>query len=348
MFPLDKQFDPMRLFISYAHADKPRVKDLIVDYLVVEGHTVWFDERLVAGKLWQDQLRDEIERSDGVVFVISPASLKSEWCEWELFTAAQLGKKILPILLDPVEALPEYLSQTHYVDFTKCLTPVAIQGVKDGLQQMSTMQTPPPASTSPQGMPPQAVNEKRPNIGRLLAIASGVIIFFVTIFGVLPEPTRNSFFVAIGMLEPTPTPTPTIAAAASPTEKDTPRATATETATAEIATATTTLPNVSALTEPVTSSSDTLSATSMQSTGLTNCTATIINDGPATVLNVVRIGPSPVTRIIDTVIVGQSVNVRQLQNVGTNGWYEIGNEEDRTIGWIPSEYLQLAGSCNFE
>ncbi len=47
----------MRVFVSYSHVDKTIVEDWIVRKLRAGGHDVWFDDRLVAGQDWKQQLR---------------------------------------------------------------------------------------------------------------------------------------------------------------------------------------------------------------------------------------------------------------------------------------------------
>jgi hypothetical protein len=42
----------MKIFISYAHTDLPRVQKL-ADILRFGGHDIWFDQRLVGGQSWK-------------------------------------------------------------------------------------------------------------------------------------------------------------------------------------------------------------------------------------------------------------------------------------------------------
>jgi len=77
----------MRLFISYARVDKALVQDWVVNKLTAGGHEVWFDDRLIAGQGWQQQLSDQIQRNDALVYAMTPESVNSEWCRWELAKA---------------------------------------------------------------------------------------------------------------------------------------------------------------------------------------------------------------------------------------------------------------------
>lgn len=150
----------MQLFISYAHVDKPIVKDWIVDKLASGGHDVWFDARLVAGQEWKQQLSDAIERSDALVYCITPESIASEWCQWELAKAVELEKPVIPVLMQARTKIPKTLNELQYVDFSDGPTGDAVARLMGGLQQLSPVQIP-SAPTNPQGEPPQAVKEER-------------------------------------------------------------------------------------------------------------------------------------------------------------------------------------------
>lgn len=97
----------MRLFISYARVDKALVKDWVVSRLTAGGHEVWFDDRLFAGQGWEQQLSDEIQRSDTLVYCMTPESVNSEWCRWELRKAKEFGKSIIPVLLQARTVIPQ-------------------------------------------------------------------------------------------------------------------------------------------------------------------------------------------------------------------------------------------------
>lgn len=201
-----RQNNFMRLFISYGHVDKTIVQDWIVSKLLAGGHDVWFDARLVAGQEWKLQLSDEIKRSDALVYCITPESIASEWCQWELAKAVEFGKPVVPVLLQVRTKIPDSLSQLQYVDFSDGPTGDAVARLMGGLQRLSPAQIP-PAPTNPQGPPPQAVEQERqpsPNtmmkllrdpavqaIIGIISIAIAVVALLVSGSGASnPEPTR--------------------------------------------------------------------------------------------------------------------------------------------------------------
>jgi len=150
----------MKLFISYAHVDKPIVKSWIVETLVAGGHDVWFDAQLIAGQNWESQLYNAIASSDALVYAISPESNASEWCLWELQQALALNKPIIPVLIQARTPMPSILDdlKLQFVDFSDGATADAVARLMGGLQQTPADAKPAAPSSVPSGTPPQAIN----------------------------------------------------------------------------------------------------------------------------------------------------------------------------------------------
>lgn len=211
----------MRLFISYARVDKPIVKDWIVSPLEAGSYTVWFDERLTAGQGWQQQLADAIQNTDALVYCMTPESIASEWCQWELAKAVELNKPVIPVLMQARTELPEYLQKLQNVDFTNGPIGDAVGRLIGGLQNLSTTQLP-PAHMQPQGIPPQALETKDPVKPNMLLriLRDPAFAALLTVIGVilaviaLNQGSSNSGNAATptqAALRPTPV-TPCIAA----------------------------------------------------------------------------------------------------------------------------------------
>src|SRR5262245_8459572 len=60
-----------------------------------------------------------IAQSDTVVFVVSPESVKSERCVWEVIQTADLSKRLIPVIHKPVPDadIPQQLSRLQFVRF---------------------------------------------------------------------------------------------------------------------------------------------------------------------------------------------------------------------------------------
>jgi hypothetical protein len=88
------------LFISYAAADRERLKFLISG-LEQRGWTVWWDRIIRAGKTWDKVIEEELDRARCVLVVWSFASVNSEWVRVEADEAYR-RRILVPVLFDEV------------------------------------------------------------------------------------------------------------------------------------------------------------------------------------------------------------------------------------------------------
>jgi hypothetical protein len=122
----------MRIFLSYPRKDTVKAKRLR-DTLARGGHNVWMDDQLVTGQPWRDQLEAEIKRADAIALALTPHWLASPYCQWEFITAVENGKKVIPVLLEAVDPIPQRISQYQYADLTKGFSQAAIQKLLNDL-----------------------------------------------------------------------------------------------------------------------------------------------------------------------------------------------------------------------
>jgi WD40 repeat protein len=105
----------LRLFISYSRKDAA-LADRLVLALEANDFEVTIDRRdLPYGQEWQKELADFIRASDTVVWLVSPDSVASQWCNWELGELTRLAKRLMPVRVratDPA-ALPASLGKVH-------------------------------------------------------------------------------------------------------------------------------------------------------------------------------------------------------------------------------------------
>ena len=93
------------IFISYGRKESKVFATKLHDTFVGKGLEVWFDQNdIPLGIDFQDQIDEGIIKADNFIFIITPHSLKSEYCRRELVLALKYKKRIIPILhVEPKE-----------------------------------------------------------------------------------------------------------------------------------------------------------------------------------------------------------------------------------------------------
>ena len=108
---------PAAGFASYSRRDAARVA-AIVTHVSGLGRPMWIDAAEIApGSLWRDELRHAIEAADAVICFVSPAWVSSTECRAELDLAVSLGKRLVPVVLAPVDPglLPGELRAVQWI-----------------------------------------------------------------------------------------------------------------------------------------------------------------------------------------------------------------------------------------
>jgi WD40 repeat protein len=98
-----------RVFISYSRRQKTSA-DRIARDLSDAGLDVWIDFRQIeGGERWRDEIYKGLEKSEGVVFCLSPDAIKSEWCRREVAIAYSQNKPIYPaVVVEAFDLLDDY------------------------------------------------------------------------------------------------------------------------------------------------------------------------------------------------------------------------------------------------
>lgn len=122
----------MRIFISYAKKYRARPDsrfDPLIEFLE-DAHqptaprleVCWFDAGLAktAGQRWWKKICDEIRGCDVFLYVGSPETLASRWCDRERIFAAALGKNSITVLMDDIryDDQPLWMKQSTCAVFT--------------------------------------------------------------------------------------------------------------------------------------------------------------------------------------------------------------------------------------
>jgi hypothetical protein len=116
----DADIQKLKVFISYSRRDSAEFADELVVGLEDHGFAPFLDRHdIKPGESWEARLGGLIEQSDTIVFVISPESVKSERCVWEVDKALALSKRVLPVIYKsvPDAEIPAKLSKLQFVRF---------------------------------------------------------------------------------------------------------------------------------------------------------------------------------------------------------------------------------------
>jgi len=96
-----------KIFISYSRRDQEFVKRLAAD-LDQRIQGIWFDQSAIQiGERWRESLAKGIEACEVFLLVVSPDAVKSREVLWELETALQAGKCVLPITYRTAQIPPQ-------------------------------------------------------------------------------------------------------------------------------------------------------------------------------------------------------------------------------------------------
>jgi WD40 repeat protein len=110
-----RKAEKLRVFISYSRRDATAA-DAVVAALSARGYEVAIDRRdLPFGEKWQAELAEFIRLSDTVIWLVSDASVQSNWVNWELDEVARRNKWLVPVMVAETarDTLPRQLGEIH-------------------------------------------------------------------------------------------------------------------------------------------------------------------------------------------------------------------------------------------
>jgi len=143
-------------FVTYAHTDLWQARQ-VVDALREGGHQVNFEDRLTDEADWKAPLEKAISACDALIYMLSPESAASEWCQWELAQAVTLGKPVIGVQLETNTVLSPALKLLPSIDMVQGLTPEGTARLISGLERMAKLDSATfPIPASPAGKPSRA------------------------------------------------------------------------------------------------------------------------------------------------------------------------------------------------
>ncbi len=110
----------LKVFISYSRRDSLDFADQLAAALEAYGYEAVVDRHGIAGgEDWQKRLGALILAADTVVFVLSPESVGSDVCAWEVAETDRRAKRLLPVVARPLgsASVPQRLRDLNYIFF---------------------------------------------------------------------------------------------------------------------------------------------------------------------------------------------------------------------------------------
>ncbi|MEO0759230.1 MAG: TIR domain-containing protein [Cyanobacteria bacterium J06648_16] len=112
--------DSLDVFVSYSRVDADLARS-INNRLQLQGYLTWFDQESIAAGTadFEQEIYSGIRASDTFLFILSPQSISSPYCDREVEYAASLNKRIVTILYRSVDEtkLNSTLAKIQYLDF---------------------------------------------------------------------------------------------------------------------------------------------------------------------------------------------------------------------------------------
>jgi formylglycine-generating enzyme required for sulfatase activity len=112
--------DKLKVFISYSRRDSSDFAEELLAGLELAGFAAFLDRHdIAAGEEWEARLGALIRQADTVVYVVSPESVKSPRCEWEVQRALAETKRVLPVIFKsvPDADIPAELQKRQFIRF---------------------------------------------------------------------------------------------------------------------------------------------------------------------------------------------------------------------------------------
>ncbi len=135
-----KRKQALRIFISYAIADREHARKLRGLLSQRPNVRIFTPEMLSAGEDWESKLKDELSKCDIFLVLLSPNSADSPWVLQELGAAWALGKPIVPIVTHPevFSKIPVALSHLEFVEIKDLEKPEIINHILERYEEVAT------------------------------------------------------------------------------------------------------------------------------------------------------------------------------------------------------------------
>ncbi len=156
----------MRLFVSYARVDKAYCIEIME---TLDAHTIWYDQRLYAGQHWWKEILRRLDWCEGFIYLLSPESVSSQYCQQEYELARNLGRHIFPVLIRKDTEIPASLKEYQYADFSRGITSEAVKDLLNAIYRAEHEESP---NTSVASIPTDKVRQPTINPANVIRLAA--------------------------------------------------------------------------------------------------------------------------------------------------------------------------------
>jgi hypothetical protein len=170
----------VHVFVSYSRRDATFVTRLVA-MLEGDGHDVWVDTDDIRGsEEWRASIVRGIRQADVVVLVISPHSMASEDVDREVTVAAQEGRRIVPVLLEPAplsDSIGYELAGVQHVSFADRPFEEAVAELRSALvSDRPAASAPRRSASAPPVARPRADRTRSPRNNRRSALGAVALL----------------------------------------------------------------------------------------------------------------------------------------------------------------------------
>lgn len=108
----------MKVFVSSTRVDSDWTQQLCA-LLSDRGFRPTRDGRDIgSAELWRPRITAALNEAEAVVFVLTDSSAEAIECEWEIIEAQRLGRRVIPVLPEPLQGRPpEFLAERSFILF---------------------------------------------------------------------------------------------------------------------------------------------------------------------------------------------------------------------------------------
>lgn len=122
----------MNVFISYSRLTSETATQLARK--LEEIHNVWLDVTdLPGGWDWWEEIKAAIDRSEVIVFLLSPSFCLSPFCLQELTYADELKKRLIPVVIGNIPTPPASLARLEWISLSNWEQQ---KGWEEGVQEL--------------------------------------------------------------------------------------------------------------------------------------------------------------------------------------------------------------------